>query len=262
MFIEEYNENTIRLIDSPNLKEFLKICPNTLSSLFKKFKKIDLDYAFGISSTFSSQIEGNPLDINSYMRIKNSDDLELKKDKSYLEIEDLKKAYEYAKENLLNENNFLKSHGILSQDLKISKTEKGKYRIGENEAIYGEEGLRYVAIETKYVINIMKEFFEDISVLLNKELTIEEILYYSIFIHLMFLNIHPFRDGNGRSARLLQKWFLKEKLGEMMWKLPFENYIYKNKENYYRSLEIGINFYEIDYNDSLNFFKLFLNSLV
>jgi len=32
-------------------------------------------------------------------------------------------------------------------------------------------------------------------------------------LHLVFIKIHPFKDGNGRTARLLERWFLLEKLG-------------------------------------------------
>ena len=208
------------------------------------------------------------------MRIKNSKLPNLKKDKSFLEIEDLIKSYEFAKNNELTEKNLLKSHFIMSSDLNISDAEKGKYRVGENEAIYGEEGLRYVAIETKYVKSIMREFFDDIDTVLsdisNGKLTICEVFYYSILIHLIFINIHPFRDGNGRISRLLQKWFLKSAfvrlvefndLYDLVWKIPFENYIFKNKNDYYKSLEIGINFYEINYSNSLPFYNLFINCL-
>ncbi|MBL0098191.1 MAG: Fic family protein [Bacteroidetes bacterium] len=33
-------------------------------------------------------------------------------------------------------------------------------------------------------------------------------------IHLVFVKIHPLNDGNGRSARLIEKWFLAQKLGK------------------------------------------------
>ncbi|MDR0772074.1 MAG: hypothetical protein LBF15_03350 [Candidatus Peribacteria bacterium] len=43
----------------------------------------------------------------------------LKKTKDVKEIEDLRKAYDFAKDNPLNEKNFLKAHEILSQTLLI-----------------------------------------------------------------------------------------------------------------------------------------------
>jgi Fic family protein len=51
-------------------------------------------------------------------------------------------------------------------------------------------------------------------------LSAEEVFYFASFIHLRFVHIHPFRDGNGRAARLIEKWFIAEKLGKQFWKLP------------------------------------------
>jgi Fic family protein len=60
----------------------------------------------------------------------------------------------------------------------------------------------------------------------------------------MFAKIHPFADGNGRAARLLEKWFLAEVLGPAVWGIPTEKYYYDNREQYYKGLNIGINYYE------------------
>ncbi len=50
---------------------------------------------------------------------------------------------------------------------------------------------------------------DDISTLnLKMKLSIEEIFYYASYMHIVFVNIHPFNDGNGRAARQLGKWFL------------------------------------------------------
>lgn len=58
----------------------------------------------------------------------------------------------------------------------------------------------------------MHELFDDIRMLLDMELTEKEVFYYASLIHLMFVHIHPFADGNGRSARLLEKWFITSSL--------------------------------------------------
>ncbi|MBL7816202.1 MAG: Fic family protein [Saprospiraceae bacterium] len=67
----------------------------------------------------------------------------------------------------------------------------------------------------------------DISFLLSEQLSTIEKFYYAAVIHLLLLKIHPFNDGNGRTARLIEKWFLAEKLGEQAWFIPSEKYYYQ-----------------------------------
>lgn len=70
----------------------------------------------------------------------------------------------------------------------------------------------------------MKELFKDIEELINKDLNLEEVFYYASQIHLKFVHIHPFSDWNGMCARLLEKWFLVEKLWKELWKMKSEEY--------------------------------------
>jgi hypothetical protein len=40
----------------------------------------------------------------------------------------------------------------------------------------------------------------------GKEIEEIEVFYFASLIYLRFAHIHPFRNGNGRAARLLDKW--------------------------------------------------------
>ena len=71
--------------------------------------------------------------------------------------------------------------------------------------------IEYVAAQPNAVANEMKKFFDDIKFLLSISMSIEEVFFYAAMIHLVFVKIHPWNDGNGRSARLLEKWFLSDK---------------------------------------------------
>ncbi len=68
-------------------------------------------------------------------------------------------------------------------------------------------------------------------------------------------------DGNGRTARLLEKWFIAEKLGKKFWRIPLEEYYKNNQSSYYAAINIGVNFYELDYSKSLEFLTLLPNCL-
>lgn len=127
--------------------------------------------------------------------------------------------------------------------------------------VFGKEGLIYLAIEPEYVTQTMRELFEDIEQLLQSELSIEEVFYYASFIHLKFAHIHPFADGNGRCGRLLEKWFLSEKLGFDFWKLPSEEYYKEHRNTYYANINLGVNYYELDYVKSIPFLLMLPESL-
>jgi len=211
---------------------------------------VNLGYSTQVSAVYSSNIEGNSIDLNSFMNYKLSKE-KFKPTKEIEEIENLITAYEFAQNNKLNESNFLECHKILSKTLLI-KSKRGKYRI-EKVGVFGETGLVYLAIEPEFVQKRMKTFFQNIDILFKKKLSLEESFYFASIIHLIFAHIHPFRDGNGRAARLLEKWFLAEKLGTQFWKIPSEKYYKDKQEKYYANINLGVNYYELNYDDCLPF---------
>jgi Fic family protein len=44
----------------------------------------------------------------------------------------------------------------------------------------------------------MEKFLSDLEVLISEEMSIEEVFCYAALIHLVFVKIHPWNDGNGR----------------------------------------------------------------
>ena len=63
-----------------------------------------------------------------------------------------------------------------------------------------------MAVESEFVNREMKIFFDCLIHLQRQKMTIEEVFYHASLIHLRFAHIHPFSDGNGRTARLIEKW--------------------------------------------------------
>ena len=242
-------------------KEYCEKISNDLKQKYavikKDLKSSDFEYLIEASSVYSSNIEGNPMDLNSFMNTKEFK--EKSRSKEFKEIKELAQAYEYAKKNDLTEKNILQAHKILSE-LFLAESKKGKYR-KEKVGVFGGSGLVYLAIEPEFVEKEMQKLFSDIKILLNKKLSIEEIFYYASFIHLVFAHIHPFMDGNGRATRILEKWFLAKCLDDSAWIIQTEKYYKENLQDYYKNINLGVNYYEIDYGKSIPFLLMLPKSL-
>ncbi len=211
------------------------------------------------SSLFSSKIEGNSLDINSFFNGKGKRGHPKKKE--IQEIEDLVLAYKWAVENPLNQEQFLKIHGLLSPQL-LPKKERGKYR-NVPVAIRDSESYRpvYLAVEPDFVLEYMDKLFADIQTIKKLEWDKESLLYLASMIHLWLAMIHPFGDGNGRMARLLEKWFLATHLGPHVWSWQTEKFYWNHRERYYREISLGYNFYALNWDRCLPFLSLLPESI-
>jgi len=264
LFLETMQkENLMKMTSRIYLAQFHAAIGNGLDELVRQFdfngQKIDLAYQTQISAVYSSNIEGNTVDLNSFMNYKLSKD-QSKPKKELQEINNLIAAYEFAQNETLNEKNLLLAHKTLAKTLVIPSL-RGKYR-NDKIGVFGESGLIYLAVEAEYVTPMMKNFFVEIVALLAAELSLEETFYFAAFIHLRFVHIHPFRDGNGRAARLLEKWFLAQKLSTSCWKLPTEKYYKEHQAEYYKNIDLGVNFYELNYDKCLPFLLMLPNGVM
>jgi Fic family protein len=227
----------------------------TLIKHFDKIKKIgsdaqNFDFYFSNSAVYSSRIEGNIIDFDSYMKFSYSGMNNT--GKSFKEIEDLKMAYSFAKENRLNFNNFLKCHEILSNTIVEDDIYKGVIR--DKDVYVFANGKKIFSGASKEIVkNEMSKLFEDIEILISSELTINQVFYYASMLHLIMVQIHPFADGNGRCSRLIEKWFLSEKLGENAWFIQSERLYHKRIASYYKNVHLGDNYNNIDYDYSIPF---------
>jgi Fic family protein len=244
----------MEITDKRYFDQYKGLIGDDLNWLVQKFdfnqRNYDLTYQTQASAVYSSNIEGNTIDLNSFMNYKQFK-TEAKPKKELQEIEDLILAYGFAQENVLTEKNLLSAHKILSKQFLIASL-RGKYR-NAKVGVFGPSGLVYLAVEAEHVPAAMKSFFEEISTLLAASLSLEEVFYFASFIHLRFVHIHPFADGNGRAARLLEKWFLAQKLDKSFWNIPSEKYYKEHQADYYKNINLGVNFYELDYNKCLPF---------
>jgi Fic family protein len=252
----------MRITERKYLELYKKSIGNEIPKLIKDFDLLEnrgnLEYLTKSSAVYSSNIEGNSIDLNSFMNYEMNKD-KFKTGKEIEEIEDLIEAYNFAQINKLNEKNLLNCHKIFSNTFLI-KSKRGKYRI-EQVGVFGKSGLAYMAVEPEFVEKEMNLFFQNINELISSDLNEIEIFYFASLIHLRFAHIHPFRDGNGRAARLIEKWFITEKLGRDFWKISSEEYYKKNQEKYYETINLGVNFYNLDYDKCICFLEMLPNCL-
>ncbi|MBK9460519.1 MAG: Fic family protein [Chitinophagales bacterium] len=253
----------LQLLTDKYLPIYGSLLKINLKNVFAKINKKAItleDYNFYTisSAIYSSNIEGNSISVDTYFR--HLESKHLKPTRDVKEIEDLIKAYNFAQNNKLSLSKLLKAHGILSKNVLI-KSASGKLRT-QMVAVYNGRKIEYVAVEPTYVKIEMEKLFADIKALLKTEMDINQVFYYASLIHLVFLKIHPFMDGNGRSARLIEKWFLAEKLGENAWSILSEQYYHKKKAVYYKNVHIGGNYYVLNYELCVPFLLMLPQSLI
>ena len=254
----------------------MKIIPNILLPNFKKKIKFDpikklqqkskeeipfgyFDFYTSISSVYSSKIEGEEIEMDSYMKHKF---LKVKFEPDYTKrADDLFKAYEFMANNKLTKKNLLKAHKYLSKNL-LAESNRGKIRTNPMFVLDENDRIEYIACEPFQVKDDLKKLFSDLKKLLKADLKPLEVFYYASFIHLIFLKIHPLQDGNGRTARLLEKWFLKEKLGNKAMMIELEKNYYLKKQKYYNNIrKIGMEYEHLDYSKGLDFLLMTIKSL-
>lgn len=215
-------------------------------------------FATAVSVMSSSRIEGETMEVDSYVKHKvlNIDYLPNLTERP----NDLYQAYEFARDNDLNRHHFLKTHAIATEHL-LPPHLRGVIRTG-NMLIMDQQtqGVQYEAANANIVNSEFELFWEELDALLKLELNTEEIFYYAALLHLVFVKIHPFNDANGRLARLLEKWFLASKLGKNAWYIPSELYYYHHLKQYYDSLAmVGFFYDDLNYEKGVSFLLMLPN---
>lgn len=244
-------EFTMRVNESPIEK---------LNSIPKLELPVDyFQYYKSVSSVYSSKIEGEDIDFDSYfkhrfMNVRFQADYTKKAD-------DLYSAYDFIDSHRLTLENVQKAHSILSSNL-LPKDQQGLIRTNPMFVINSNDQIEYVAASPGIVRSELEKLFYDIELLNSKELNSYEIFYYASLIHLVFVKIHPFQDGNGRTARLIEKWFLLENLEEKANSIQLEKNYYQNLKDYYNNIKkLGLEYEELNYKKSLDFLLMTVGSL-
>jgi len=254
----------------------LQIISTTLLPLYKQGFNGNVQDAFGklqeselstgtfsfytsVSAVFSSKIEGEDIEFDSFIKHKR---LGVQYQPDYTQkIDDLYTAYQFAANNSLNAKNLLQAHTLLTKNI-LHKSMQGQLRKGNMFVITNDGRIEYVAATPDKVVPEMQKLYDDIETLLKTKLSFNEVLFFAAMLHLVFVKIHPFEDGNGRTGRLLEKWFLAQKLGLKAWFIQSEKHYYNYHQTYYNNIrKLGLEYQELDYAQALPFLQMLPEAL-
>lgn len=214
-----------------------------------------------IKSIFgTAAIEGNPLGPDEVGKVLASPEGAQTTQRVHKEILNLKEAYRFAEgldyggaEFVLNEEYIQIIHSIITKDIEHPQNRPGQYR---NEVVYvgdAQHGGSYRAPKIlDDVRTLMKKFVEWIN---SEDVKKCQYTPYSraALAHYHLALIHPFFDGNGRTARLIEGILLRAAGIKYLPKM-LSNYYYSNVDDYYRAFSHSIHSTSNDISPFMEFY--------
>ena len=147
---------------------------------------------------------------------------------------------------------------VVRQIHQIVLKEIDRYEAGKYRTIPVRVG-NYLPPESFQIPILMKEFTNWITTLSPKNLST---FLYAGIVHYHFVEIHPFKDGNGRTSRLLTKLFLLQKGYDIRSYFSLESFYNRDRKAYYNALESAYNNRVNGNPDLTNWLEYFLYGLI
>ena len=235
-----------------NIKRIAEITTDLNSRSFPKVVLLEMERrARELSAYSSTSIEGNPLPLTDVKRI-------LKNKPEY--IRDTEREVLNYNNALVELNELIKTEKITLNINWLEKIQKmvtdgliEKHRSGHirKEPVFvNDPRIRktiYWPPDHQDAVSMLNELFDFLE---ENNRLVDSLILAGIF-HKEFVIIHPFMDGNGRTARLATKVLLA-KMGLNTFNLfSFENYYNQNVARYFQEVGLMGNYYDL--RDKLDF---------
>lgn len=186
----------------------------------------------------STHIEGTQLTLSQAQKILTGKTVKGVNKDDRQELLNYKEAMDFVSEYLgkkseITEDLIKKIHKILVKDVRGGTLEPGRYRKVQNYVVNSLTGaIIYTPPPPSEVPRMMDEFVE----WLNKEHDISPVLIAGITQY-QFVDIHPFLDGNGRTARVLCTLILYQNGYDFKRLFSLSEYYDKNRRGYYDAIQ-------------------------
>lgn len=185
----------------------------------------------------TAALEGNPLSEEQVGRVLSEDDQARAATRAEQEIRNLKAAYFLCRHGSpggdggrLDEEVIRKLHDAITAGIEHEHNQPGHYREHLVKVGDSDHGGVYTPPKIRLDIeNLMREFIAWIN---SADLLAEEPIIRAALAHFHLAKIHPFGDGNGRTARLVEALCLRARgLGHLP--VMLSNYYYRHPDEYY-----------------------------
>ncbi|MBI2645008.1 Fic family protein [Candidatus Uhrbacteria bacterium] len=194
----------------------------------------------------STEIEGNKLNLVQVEALYAKKKVDAP-DRDIYEVKNYLAALKYiekvvAEHKLITEKVILKIHSLVTHKTLESQF-SGAYRPGPIYVVrrhYGmPQEILYTGPDAKKVPKLMSDFVHWLQESEKKE--ISPILVAAI-AHLEIAAIHPFNDGNGRTARALATLVLYQRGYDFRRLFALEDYYNTKRQDYYKAINVGENY--------------------
>lgn len=208
----------------------------------------------------STHIEGNILNLQQVEAIYGHKKVDAP-NRDIFEVENYLKALKYIAQVVENKQKItsrviLKIHKLVT-DLTLSYEQVGHYRKGPVYVVKRRFGMPQETVYTAPRAELVQQLVADLIKWIHESerQNINPIIVAGI-VHQEIAAVHPFADGNGRTARALATLILYQRGYDFRRLFALEDYYNKNRPNYYQAINIGKNYDErrVDFTPWLEYF--------
>lgn len=186
----------------------------------------------------STSIEGNPLNVNEVRAIVTSDRILTREEYAKIEVLNYKNALDYIDKRRyggteITLDDIFELHRIITDGL-LDKTRNGKIR---KNPVYIENEQRDILYTAAEPEKVEVELIELVNWVRESRFSIHPVIIAGV-IHFRMAAIHPFADGNGRTARALTSLFLALNQYDSGGSLVLDSYYANDRKAYYSILQL------------------------